>query len=162
MASTPTTTATAQPTRNRWYIAAAAAVAVAAAISIPALVGGTPGTTVAGPALELSLGDGPGLASCMAFDTAVLADMPMAFEGTVTAVDGEQVTLTVDRWFRGGDAATVELHAPAGMQALIGGIDFVEGDQYLVSATEGNVNYCGYTDASTPELRAAFEQAFGG
>ncbi len=80
----------------------------------------------------------------------------------MTAVDGEQVTLTVDRWFRGGDAATVELHAPAGMQALIGGIDFVEGGQYLVSATEGNVNYCGYTDASTPELRAAFERAFGG
>lgn len=162
MASTPTTTGTRQPSRSRWYIATAAAVAVAAAISVPALVGGTPGTTVAGPPLELSLGEGPGLASCLPFDTAILAEMPMAFEGTVAAVDGEQVTLTVDRWFRGGDAATVELHAPAGMQALIGGIDFVEGEQYLVSATEGNVNYCGYTDASTPELRTAFERAFAG
>ena len=162
MATTPTTTAPTRPSRSRWYIATAAAVAVAAAISIPALVGGTPGTSVAAPPLELSLGEGPGLASCLPFDTAILAGMPMAFEGTVTAVDGEQVTLTVDRWFRGGDAATVELHAPAGMQALIGGIDFVGGEQYLVSATEGNVNYCGYTDASTPELRAAFEQAFAG
>lgn len=162
MASTETPTAPTRPGARRWYLVTAAAVAVAVAISIPALVGGSPGTTVAGSPLELSLGEGPGLASCIAFDTAILADMPTAFEGTVTAVDGEQVTLTVDRWFRGGDAATVELHAPAGMQALIGGIDFVEGGQYLVSATEGNVNYCGYTDASTPELRAAFERAFGG
>jgi hypothetical protein len=164
--TTPTPTPTRTPDtgsgRSRWYIAAAAAVAVAAAISLPALVGGSPGTSVAGPPLELSLGEGPGLASCLPFDTAILAGMPMAFEGTVTSVDGEQVTLTVDRWFRGGDAGTVELHAPAGMEALIGGIAFAEGEQYLVSATDGNVNYCGYTDASTPELRTAFEQAFPG
>ena len=157
-----TTTAPTNPGHTRWYIATAAAVAVAAAISIPAVFGGSPGATVAGTPLALSLGEGDGLASCMAFDTQILAEMPLAFEGTVTSVDGEQVTLRVDRWFKGGDAATVELFAPAGLRALIGGIDFVEGDEYLVSATEGNVNYCGYSGPATPEYRAAFENAFGG
>lgn len=164
-ATTPAPPAPDSPSRTgrrRWYVAAAAAVAVAAAITVPTLVGGSPGTTLAGTPLELSLGQGPGLASCLPFDTAILAEMPMAFEGTVTAVDGEQVTLSVDRWFRGGDVPSVELRAPGGMQALIGGIDFVAGKQYLVSAADGNVNYCGYTDASTPELRTAFEQTFGG
>jgi hypothetical protein len=160
MASTTTTPT--NPGHTRWYIATAAAIAVAVAISIPAVFGGSPGATVAGTPVELSLGEGAGLASCMAFDTAILGGMPLAFEGTATSVDGEHVTLSVDRWFKGGEAATVELFAPAGMQALIGGIDFVEGDQYLVSATDGNVNYCGYSGPATPEYRAAFEEAFAG
>ncbi len=46
------------------------------------------------------------------------------WSATVTAVDGETITLTVDRWYAGGDAETVILHADQGMEALIGGIDF--------------------------------------
>ncbi len=163
MASTDTTNRT---DRTRWYAAAAvAAVALVAAVAIPALNGDspTPTTVAAAPPLELSLGDGSALmASCMAFDVEFLREMPVAFEGTVTAVDGEQVTLGVDRWFKGGDVETVNLRAPAGMEALIGGIEFVEGGQYLITAAEGNVNYCGFSGPSTPEFRAAFEEAFNG
>ncbi len=162
MASTATTTTSTANRRPRWIIApAAAAVVVALAFGLPALSGTDPGSSSSGSPLVLSLGEGPGLASCMAFDTEILAELPIALEATVTTVDGEQVTLSVDRWFRGGDSATIELHAPAGMQALIGGIDFVVGRQYLVSATDGVVNYCGYTAESTPEMKAAFEEAFG-
>ena len=162
MASTDTSTE--RSTRTRWYAAAAvAAVALAAAIAVPALNGGapTPATVAAAP-LELSLGDGGAMASCLAFDVEFLRQMPVAFEGTVTRVDGEQVTLTVDEWFVGGDAATVSLRAPTGMEALIGGIDFVEGEPYLITAAEGNVNYCGYSGPSTLDFRAAFEEAFKG
>jgi hypothetical protein len=31
-----------------------------------------------------------------------------------------------------------------------------------VTATNGNVNSCGYTGAATPEMEAAFERAFSG
>jgi hypothetical protein len=153
--------------RTRWYAAAAVAtVALVAAVAIPALNGDGPSSTtttaVAAPPLELSLGDGGAMASCIAFDVAFLAEMQVAFEGTVTGVDGELVTLTVDEWFKGGDASTVVLRAPAGMEALIGGIDFVEGEPYLITAAEGNVNYCGFSGPSTPEFRAAFEAAFNG
>lgn len=159
MASTKTST---ESSRTRWYAAAAAAAAIAVVIALPAINGTTPTTTtvLAGPPLELSLGDGGAMASCIAFDVEFLREMPIAFEGTVTALDGEQVTLTVDEWFTNGDARVVELRAPAGMEALIGGIDFVEGARYLITAAEGNVNYCGFSGPSTPEFRAAFEEAF--
>ena len=119
-------------------------------------------TPTPAPPLELSAGEGgDAMAMCMEFDPALLAEMPLAFEGTATAVEGERVTLEVDRWFKGGDAAEVALVAPAGLEALIGGINFEEGKQYLVSATDGTVNYCGFSGEATPELRAGFEAAFG-
>lgn len=149
---------------SRWYLVGiAAAVALVAIVGAILLDGSEPEpAVVAGPPLELSLGAGEAMASCLAFDVEILATMPVAFEGTVTAVDGEMITLSVDRWFRGGDAADVRLFAPAGMEALIGGIPFETGETYLVTATDGTVNYCGYTGVATPELRGAFEQAFTG
>jgi len=111
--------------------------------------------------LELSAGgDGVTTAMCLAFDPAILADMPVAFEGTATAVDGDRVTLEVDHWFTGGDADEVVLNAPQGLEALIGGVAFEVDQQYLISATDGNVNYCGFSGPATAELRAGFEAAF--
>lgn len=149
----------AQP-RSKWLSAAAVVGAIAAvAIAVPVLTSDSP--TASARTLQLSLGDAA-LQSCMAFDVAFLAEMETALEGTVTSVDGEQVTLVVDHWFTDGEATVVDLHAPDGMQALIGGIEFVEGDQYLISASTGNVNYCGFSGPSTPEMRAAFSEAFAG
>lgn len=153
--NTPVSSAT-NPGRP-WYLAAAAAVVLFLGAFF-----GFQGTTNDQPPLQLSLGQSDALASCLALSVDVLAEMPIAFEGTATEVDGETVTLKVDRWFAGGEASSVELHAPAGMQALIGGIDFAVGTQYLITASEGSVNYCGYSDVATPELRALFEEAFAG
>jgi hypothetical protein len=166
--ATPTITPTEAPRperrRHRWYMAAAGvAVAALAVVGVAALTGGDDDgqePVAAGPPLELSLGAGDALSSCMAFSVEELARAPMAFEGTVTAADAGTVQITVDRWFKGGDAATVELVAPEGMEALIAGIDFVVGEPYLVTAYDGTVNYCGFSGPATPELRAAFEQAF--
>jgi len=102
------------------------------------------------------------MAMCIMFSVEELARAPLAFEGTVTSVEGETVTLDVDEWFKGGEAEQVVLHAPAGMEALIGGIPFEEGGQYLITAYDGTVNYCGFSGPSAPEFRAAFEEAFAG
>lgn len=118
-------------------------------------------STESDPPLELSAGGGDAMASCMEFDPAYLAEMPVAFEGTVTDVDGDRITLDVDQWFKGGDAEEVALLAPQGLEALIGGIPFEVGGQYLISASEGQVNYCGFSGEATTELRAGFEAAFG-
>ena len=109
----------------------------------------------------LSAGESdPALMSCLPFSVDILDDMELAFEGTVTNVDRDQLTLDVVTWYRGGDAEQVQITAPLGMEALIGGIPFEVGGSYLVSATDGVVNYCGYTGVATDELRAAFDQAF--
>ena len=148
---------------KRWVPAIATVVVAAVAVGIFTFtVGGSDPAPVAGPPLELSLGDSDVLASCIIFDVAILRDMPMAFEGTVTAIDGARGTLTVDHWYKGGDAAEVALTGgSADMVSLIGAFPLEVGSSYLVTATDGNVNFCGYSGPATPELRGYFEEAFG-
>jgi hypothetical protein len=139
------------------YLLGAAAVAVLVLGGL-ALFNSEP----AGPPLALSLGENDALASCIQVSPEVLAEAPLAFSGTVTTVAGETVTLEVDEWYVGGDAAVVELTAPAGLEALIGTVDFVEGESYLISAYDYTVNYCGFSGPATPELQAVYDQAFPG
>lgn len=148
--------------RRTWTIAVAAVAALVLAVAGGmALTGGDEAPVAAAPPLELTAGGEDIMASCIAFSAEALDDVAeLAFAGTVTAVDGDTVTLTVDEWYRGGDAAEVALNAPQGMEALIGGIPFAVGDTYLISAQGGNVNYCGFSGAATPELQAGFDAAF--
>jgi hypothetical protein len=148
---------------KRWVPALATLVVAAVAVGVFTFGGrGTDPVPVAGPPLELSLGDSNVLASCIVFDVAILRDMPMAFEGTVTAVDGARGTLTVDHWYKGGDAAEVVLTGESeDMVSLIGAFPLEVGSSYLVTATDGSVNFCGYSGPATPELRGYFEEAFG-
>jgi hypothetical protein len=148
--------------RKTWAIgiAAVAALVLAVAAGI-GLTSGGDDPAVAAP-LELDAGGEDVMASCIMFSSAELEKVAeIAFAGTVTAVDGDAVTLTVDEWYRGGDSAEAVLNAPQGMEALIGGIPFQVGDAYLISAQGGNVNYCGFSGPLSPEYQAAFEEAFG-
>jgi hypothetical protein len=150
--------------RQKWILGVAAAAALVVAVGAGVLLsnGGDDGDVVAAsPPMTLSAGEGDGMQMCIQFSTEQLATMPVAFEGTVTALDGEVATLDVDHWYKGGDSEQVVVTAPQGMTALIGGIDLAIGDQYLISASDGTVSYCGFSGPSTPELRAAFEEAFG-
>jgi len=148
---------------KRWVPALATLVVAAVTVGVFTFGGrGADPVAVAGPPLELSLGDSSVLASCIVFDVAILRDMPMAFEGTVTAVDGARGTLTVDHWYKGGDAAEAVLTGESeDMVSLIGAFPLEVGSSYLVTATDGNVNFCGYSGPATPELRGYFEEAFG-
>jgi hypothetical protein len=147
---------------NRWLVGIAAAAALVLAVGgVLALTGGDEDPIASGPPVELSAGVDDPMAMCIMYSVEELAKAPMAFEGTVTSVEGETITLDVDEWFKGGDAEQVVITAPAGMEALIGGIPFEVGTQYLITAYDGTVNYCGFSGPSTPEFRADFEQAFG-
>lgn len=155
---------TTRPPRTRWLLAGIAAAAAVVGLLAVTLTDGDDGDAdvVAGPPVELSLGAGDMMASCMPVEVEHLAAMPVAFAGTATAVDGEQVTLDVDRWYRGGDAAVAQLHATSGQAALIAGFDFEVGARYLISASEGSVSFCGFSGPETPELTGLFDEAFGG
>jgi len=163
--STPTRERTARagaPNRH-WIPAVAALAALVVAIGGVITLGEGPGATPqAASPMELNAGGEDAMASCIMFSTEELERVAeIAFEGTVTTVNGPEVILSVDHWFRGGGETTeVVLNAPLGMEALIGGIPFTVGEQYLISAQDGNVNYCGFSGPATPEFRAAFETAF--
>ena len=141
-------------------VAAAAIVTIGGAVIVRNNSDDNSTEVVAGPPIELSLGDSNVMSSCIVFDVALLADMSPAFAGTATSVEGETVNLTVDRWYTGGDGATVVLKGSAGSPALIDGFEFEVGQQYLITAAGGNVNFCGYSGPATPELAAAFDAAF--
>jgi hypothetical protein len=186
----PAETSPRRPSHGRplWRIAgvAAAVVAIAVGVAVVANGGGddegelaitttTPPTapatdpTPTSPAptepvkakvLELSAPVEDMMAMCAVLDPTVLSQAPIAFKGTVTMAENGVVQLTIDEAYKGTDAQAATLSAPEGMEALIGGVEWVVGEQYLVSAYDGVVSYCGQTGPATPELQALFDQAF--
>jgi hypothetical protein len=88
-------------------------------------------------------------------------DMPVAFSGTATDVAEDTVTLDVDRWYRGGEADSVTLERYDASTASIEGLDITEGDRYLITATGGTVNLCGYSVPWSSQMATAFDEAFG-
>lgn len=163
-----------EPRRKRWTLAALGAAAVGALAIAGAAVGGAfdggePNLADDPPAveqptvLELSGGEtDPSMMMCMALDANLVSQSPIAFRGVVDSIEGDTVTLTVDRWYRGGDADVVTISAPLGLEALIGGIAFETGQTYLVGAVDGVVSYCGLSGPATPELQQLYDQAFPG
>jgi hypothetical protein len=157
MSTTITKEPQVKPKRPR-FLALAAAAASLAVVSALALFGGLAASS---EPLQLTATPGDPMAMCLAFDVATLRGMSPAFGGTVTAVTGDVATLEVNRWYAGGDAETVQIQFTPGMEALIGTPSFEVGQQYLITATDGVVNSCGYSGLATPEYEAAWAEAFG-
>lgn len=120
------------------------------------------------PAQGPSVALGNPTAICIEFTDETLAAFPVAFDGRVTAVEGEQVTFDVETWFRGGQGDTVTVAAPDLVEhsaALVGGIGFEEGERYLVSGDrqDGRIvpAVCGFTLTWSEEMAETFRRAFG-
>ena len=97
---------------------------------------------------------------CLAFSVEELAARDFAFDGTVTAVDGDQVTFTVNESFIGDQSGSITLTAPDFSQtSLEGGVELVAGERYLVTGDDGTVWGCGFTqpysDAAAAEWASA-------
>ncbi len=110
-----------------------------------------------------SIAGGGGMASCLAYDPAIVPTFDLAFDGTVTAVNGDQVTFVVNTDFKGGAGDTITLTSAQGDNALVGpGIDFGVGGRYLVSGAGSDVNQCGFTLPHSDNDAAAWAAAFEG
>jgi hypothetical protein len=148
--------------RRAWPLAGmAAAAAAVVAIAVGIVVTGDEKDQQV--AASLALPNSGAISSCLAFDVDFLAQMPTAFKATATSVTDTEVVLAVDHWYKsqGDQADVVTLQVAAGnTSATLDGITFVQGETYLVTATEGVVNGCGFSGLATPELEAAFESAF--
>ena len=154
-------------TRSRWLLGAAAALVLVGAVGAGLLAGrdDTTAPPAAAPTTVMTLGLPAGNAAgmCIRFSVDVLRPMEVAFSGTATAVTDHFVTLAPDRWYKGGDGSTsVRLAALGESVALEGGIDFEQGKRYLVTATSGTVNGCGFSGEWSRDLADAYAAAFGG
>lgn len=158
---------TARTTSRRTRAALAGTTVVTLALLLGACGGddtGTPGPeaapeTSSGPAaVELTLPESAA-AKCAMPSAEVLSQMDTAFEATVTSVDGDRVTLDVERWFTGGEAGTVVVTQPS--TAISEPVVVFEPDRtYLVSATDDVVSMCGFSAETGPELAAMYDEAF--
>jgi len=155
-------TATAEPKADhkRNSLIGVAAAALVVVIGGAALFGGLGSSDDPAP-LALTANGGDAMASCLAFDVAILANMSPAFGGTVTELTDSVATIEVDRWFTGGDAEIVEITYTPGFEALIGTPTLEVGQRYLITAADGVVNGCGYSGPATADYEAYFDQAFG-
>jgi hypothetical protein len=105
-------------------------------------------------------GSGGGMAMCMVYDPATLPTMDIVFDGTVTAVDGDQVTFAVNEGWKGADGS-ITLTAPDNNIALLGPMpDFEVGGRYLVTAAGSTINSCGYTLDYSADEAADWAAAF--
>ncbi len=153
--------------RRTRLLAAAAALVLIAAAGVAALIATTgnngPAPRTSTPTtVALKIASGTAMTSCIRFDVKFLRDMPVAVAGTVTNVTDEAVTLDVDHWYKGGTANRVTVGVPdANSSIALDGVHFVDGKKYLLTATHGTVNGCGFSGLATPELAKAYAQAFG-
>jgi hypothetical protein len=154
----------------RWrrpaLVAAAAVAAVGIALSATQLSSDEDSPAITAPttvALTAPAGgDGTTISSCLMFDVAVLRGMPVALAGTVVAQDADSVTLRVDRWYKGDSADQVRVATPEGSTSVaLDGVAFEQGKRYLLTATDGTVNGCGFSGPATPELERSYAEAFG-
>lgn len=160
------------------WLVAAAAVTLIAVVSLTALVmrgndAPTAGETL-GAADESSSGTGaatvteltaatPSDARCRVPSADLVATQELAFVGTVESIESDTVTLVPSRFYRGEQTDKVEVTAPqVAFDALIGAVEFAEGETYLVSATDGRVSLCGLSGPLTAEREQLYDAAFSG
>jgi hypothetical protein len=155
------------PARKRLLLALAVLTAIAAVAGTAYGLSRGESTTAA-TSQGRPLGGGGSIQSCIQFSYDILAQSPIAFDGTVTKIDGNNVTFDVERWFRGGAGDSVTTSASGlveGTASLEGGVGFVEGSRYLVSGddTTGAIvpAICGFSMEHTDELAGEWATAFG-
>lgn len=175
-----TSTPAPSPVRRRWIYTTAAAASVAAVVIGVAIATrevdepqAAPVTTTtveatppsAAPASSdavLSPG-GPTMGSCVEFyDLETLTQREFAFNGTVSAIAGQEVTFSVEEWFKGGIESTVTLDANGMAGAAVtsaGGPTLAVGEHLLVAGDDGFVWSCGFTQPFDAATAAAWRGA---
>ena len=129
--------------RPIWAIGAAAA--AVAAVALVAVVINTGGGTSPSPTQD----PGTAIGSCVeSYSAETLSNREFAFDGTVTAIDGDRVTFAVNESFAGDATDTVTLTAP-GMTGdsvtSAGGPSLAVGERYLVAGDAEFAWGCGFT-----------------
>jgi hypothetical protein len=147
----------------RWAVAlSGVAVAVVAVIAVAAiqLSSGAPAPDPTDPG-----GGGDGVGMCIQYSIEELRARDFAFDGTFTALNGDQATFVVNTAFWGVEEGTsITLTAGIGMTseqgiALDGGPLLMAGERYLISGDDIYAWTCGYSLVYDPAVAAEWAAA---
>lgn len=152
------------PRRSLWgrRIIGLGGVAAATAVAVALALGGRGNSPVVGPGGSIP----PGTAACVEpYSRTALAHRDFAFDGTVTAIDGDRVTFAIGRSFRGASDPTITLDAPGMSGTSItsaGGPSLIVGSRYLVAGDDHFAWACGYTQPFDDAVAAEWAAALAG
>lgn len=136
---------------------------------VPVLVGGLAAAGIAAFAVvasqpvpaPLELSASPEImAKCAEVTVDSMTDVDLAFEATVTSIEGDTVTLNVTNRFTGDVGSTVVTTQGDGAVSDGGPLVYEAGETYLVASVDGQVLSCGQSGVETPELRSVYDAAF--
>lgn len=151
--------------RPIWAFGALAAAAAAAVVVIAVAVssgGGAPSSSQ-DPGTGEGQDPGAGIGSCVeTYSTATLASREFAFDGTVSAIDGERVTFEVNEAYAGdlGDSITLTATGMTGRSITSsGGPSLSEGQRYLVAGDDEFAWACGFTQPYEEAVAAEWAEA---
>lgn len=163
-----------RPSRRAIYAVAAGAVALIVVGLVLAFTGRDDATEQDGAddAVTSTAGDrtvteltasAPVAGRCRVPDASIIGAQETAFDGVVTAISGDVVTLRPSRFYAGErtDLVTVRA-ASADLAALLNAVEFEEGGRYLVAATGGRVALCMISAPYSQQLADLYERAFEG
>lgn len=148
-----------QPPRRTAWAAGIAAAAVAGVAAVALLL--NPGTPAPAPSDD----PGTGIGSCVeVYSPEALASRDFAFDGTLTAIDGDQATFMVTEAFSGdattGSTVTLTATGMSGTSITsAGGVTLAVGDRYLVAGDDTFVWACGFTQPYDESVAAQWSEA---
>jgi hypothetical protein len=144
------------PRRAIGWILGAGGLAVAAAVALVVFLG-------QGASPTPSPDPGTGIGSCVeTYSLETLANRDFAFDGTVAAIDGDQVTFDIDQSFSGSldDPVTLTATGMTGTSITsAGGPSLAEGQRYLVAGDDTFIWACGFTQPYEAAVAADWEEA---
>ena len=109
---------------------------------------------------------GSSLGSCVeVYDLQTLTRREFAFDGTVGRVAGDEVTFTVNEWYRGGEHSEITLNGATALGGLTsaGPSAGIEPGSRLLVAGDGNVAWsCGFTQPYDPAVAREWGSALDG
>jgi hypothetical protein len=149
------------PWTTRTLGLAAGVTAIAALALIVALGGRSPA-----PGVTPGGSFGTGSASCVEpYSKTAITHRTFAFDGTVSAINGEQVTFAIGKAYRGAAGGSITLDAPGMTGTAItsaGGPNLSVGQRYLVAGDDHFAWACGYTQPYVAGVAAEWSAALGG
>lgn len=156
-----------RPNRPTWVWAAAAAAAVAVLVGGAWTVAASRDTPKADPPIAQEptgpISPGGTMASCIeVYDLQTLARRELAFDGTVQSVEGDNVTFSVNEWYRGGSAPQISLGGAGGLSGFSSAgesTSLESGTRLLVAGDGGFAWSCGFTQPFDPAVAGEWKRA---
>ncbi|GAB3250120.1 hypothetical protein [Kineosporia babensis] len=98
-------------------------------------------------------------ARCMRpIDQKYLKSADLAFEGKVASTTDGTVTIRVTRTFQGEPGKVVRMQSHEGTSVAV---SFAKGENYLITASDGEIADCLSGSTRDTSLRESYDQAFG-